>query len=111
MDIIGNLLWYILGRYKLYFRRWDNALGIASGYELELKSQWGEEISFLYFFQTSSGVHQPPIKWVLRATSLGVKWQGREANHSPPTSVEVKKTWVYTSISLYVFIVHTYLWS
>jgi hypothetical protein len=40
---------------------------------------------------------QPPIRWVLGATSPGLKRQGREAHHSPPTSAEVKKTWVYTS--------------
>jgi hypothetical protein len=27
----------------------------------------------------------------------GVKQQGREADHSPPTSAEVKKMWIYTS--------------
>jgi hypothetical protein len=31
------------------------------------------------------------------ALSPGVKQQGREADHSPPTSVEVKQTWIYTS--------------
>jgi hypothetical protein len=28
--------------------------------------------------------------------SPAVKRQGREANHSPPSSAEVKKMWVYT---------------
>jgi hypothetical protein len=28
---------------------------------------------------------------------------GREADHSPPTSAEVKTTWMYTSTPLYVF--------
>jgi hypothetical protein len=28
---------------------------------------------------------------------LGVKRPGREADHSPPASVEVKKMWIYTS--------------
>jgi hypothetical protein len=27
----------------------------------------------------------------------GVKRTGREVDHSPPTSVEVKKMWIYTS--------------
>jgi hypothetical protein len=27
----------------------------------------------------------------------GVKRQGREADHSPPTSAEIKKMWMYTS--------------
>jgi hypothetical protein len=34
---------------------------------------------------------QPPIQWVPGALSLGVKRQGREADHSPPSSAEVKE--------------------
>jgi hypothetical protein len=33
----------------------------------------------------------------------GVKWPGRETDHSYPTSAEVKKTWIYTSALPYVF--------
>jgi hypothetical protein len=33
----------------------------------------------------------------------GVKRPGREADHSPPTSAEVKKIWIYTSTSPYAF--------
>jgi hypothetical protein len=29
------------------------------------------------------------------ALSLGVKQQGREADHSPPASAKVKKIWIY----------------
>jgi hypothetical protein len=54
-----------------------------------------------FIFSTSSrsalGPTQPPIQWVLVALSLGVMRPGREADHSPPTSAEVKKMWVYTS--------------
>jgi hypothetical protein len=39
------------------------------------------------------GPTQPPIQWVLEALSLGVKRPGREADHSPPSSAEVKE-WV-----------------
>jgi hypothetical protein len=31
------------------------------------------------------------------ALSLGVKRPGREADHSPPSSAEVKNAWNYTS--------------
>jgi hypothetical protein len=31
------------------------------------------------------------------------KVAGDEADHSPPTSAEVKKTWMYTSTPPYVF--------
>jgi hypothetical protein len=30
-------------------------------------------------------------------SSPGVKRQGREADHSPPTSAEAKQMWIYTS--------------
>jgi hypothetical protein len=39
----------------------------------------------------SLGPTQSPIQWVPWALSLGVKRQGREADHSPPSSAEVKK--------------------
>jgi hypothetical protein len=34
---------------------------------------------------------QPPIQWVTGALSLGVKRPVREADHSPPSSAEVKE--------------------
>jgi hypothetical protein len=39
----------------------------------------------------------------LRALSLWVKRPGHEADHSPPTSAEVKNAWSYISTPLYVF--------
>jgi hypothetical protein len=55
-----------------------------------------------FLFSTSPrpalGSTQPPIKWV-----PGVKRAEREADHSPPASVEVKKMWIYTSTSPYAF--------
>jgi hypothetical protein len=48
-----------------------------------------------FLFPTASrqavGPAQPPIQWVPGALSLGVKRKGREAEHSPPASAEVKK--------------------
>jgi hypothetical protein len=49
------------------------------------------------------GSTQPPIQWVPRAISPVVKRQVREGDHLPPASVEVKKMWIYTSTSPYVF--------
>jgi hypothetical protein len=43
------------------------------------------------------------IQLVPEALSQGVQQPGREADHSPPTIAEVKKTWVYTSTPPYVF--------
>jgi hypothetical protein len=42
---------------------------------------------------TALGPTQPPIQWVPGVLSLGVKRSEREANHSPPSSAEVKD-WV-----------------
>jgi hypothetical protein len=41
--------------------------------------------------RTGVGPTQPPIQWVTGALSLGVKRPGREADHSPPSSAEVKE--------------------
>jgi hypothetical protein len=46
---------------------------------------------FTTAFRTASGATQPPIQWVPGVLSLGVKWPGREADHSPPSSAEVKE--------------------
>jgi hypothetical protein len=41
--------------------------------------------------RTALGPTQPPIQWVPRALSLGLKPPGREADHTPPSSAEVKE--------------------
>jgi hypothetical protein len=41
---------------------------------------------------------QPSNQWIPGALSPGIKRPGRESDHSTPTSAEVKKTWIYTSI-------------
>jgi len=55
----------------------------------------------IFLFTTASrpalGPTQPPIQWVPGALSLGLKLPGREADHSPPSSAEVKNVWSYTS--------------
>jgi hypothetical protein len=47
--------------------------------------------------RTALGPTQPSIQWVPAALSLGVKRPGREADHSPPSSAEVKNAWHYNS--------------
>jgi hypothetical protein len=47
------------------------------------------------------GPIQPPIQWVPAVVSPGVKRPWREADHSPPSNVEVKNAWRYTSTPQY----------
>jgi hypothetical protein len=46
---------------------------------------------FTIMSRTALGPTQPPIQWVPGALSLGVKQLGREADHPPPSSAEVKE--------------------
>jgi hypothetical protein len=87
----------------------DSAVGIATGYELDDRgvrvSSPGSGKNFLFCISSRQVLWptQPYIQRVERALSLGVKRPGREADHSPPTSAEVTKTWVYTATPLYLF--------
>jgi hypothetical protein len=69
-----GILWINMSRNIRFVSR-DSAVGIATGYGLD---DW------------EVGVR----------VTVG---QGREAGHSPPTSAEVKKMWIYTSTSPYAF--------
>jgi hypothetical protein len=61
----------------------------------------------IFLFTTASRtalwLTQPHIQWVTGAVSLRVKRPGRKADHSPPSSAEVKNAWSYTSTPQYVF--------
>jgi hypothetical protein len=63
----------------------------------------------IFLFTTASrpalGPTQPPIQWVPGALSLRVKWPEREADHSPPSSAEVKE-----SMELYLHSPNTLSW-
>jgi hypothetical protein len=60
----------------------------------EFGSRDGKGKSFLC---VSSRPALGPTQWVQGALSPEVKRQGREADNSPPTSAEVKNTWLSTS--------------
>jgi hypothetical protein len=75
----------------------DSVVGIATGYGLGDQGvgvpSAGRVKNFLS--STSSrpalGSIQPPIQWEPEVVSPGVKRLGREADHSPPATAEVKK--------------------
>jgi hypothetical protein len=70
---------------------WRWATGWTIGV-LGFDSRWGLGIFlFTTVSRTALGPTQPPIQWVPGALSLGVKQPGREADHSPPSSAEVKE--------------------
>jgi hypothetical protein len=69
----------------------------------EFESRWGQEFPLLHVFQTYSGVHPTSYPTGTSFFSSAVKRPELEADHSPPTSAEVKKTWVYTSTLPYAF--------
>jgi hypothetical protein len=83
--------------FSCYVGSRGSSVGIALGYELD---DWGSIPGRgvgIFLFTTASrtalGPTQPPIQWVQGALSSGVKQQAREADHSPPSSAEVRE-WV-----------------
>jgi hypothetical protein len=73
---------------KTYKSR-DSSVGIALGYRMDDR---GSRVRFPAGAGNFFLHHrvQPPIQGVPEALSLGVKRPGREADHSPPSSAEVK---------------------
>jgi hypothetical protein len=98
-------------QYAVLKKSRDSSIGIALGYGLDDR---GSRVRFPagagnFLFTTASrtalGPTQPPIHWVPGALSLGVKRPGRGADHSPPSSAEVKE-WV----ELYLHCLNTPPW-
>jgi hypothetical protein len=94
---------------ETFFFPRDSAVGIATGYGLDDRGV-GVRVPVGARIFTSPcrpdrlwGPTQFPIQWVPGILSLGIKVPGREADHSPPTSAEVNKVWIYTSTPPYAF--------
>jgi hypothetical protein len=58
--------------------------------------KWNDKSSCL--LTLALGTTQPPIKIGTGGSFPGVKRPQPKANHSPPSSVEVKNEWSYTAI-------------
>jgi hypothetical protein len=85
----GYKLWSSL----LWCKSRDSSVCIATRIGvLGFDSQRGLRIFlFITASRTALGPTQPDIQWVPGALSLGVKRPGREADHSPPSSAEIKE--------------------
>jgi hypothetical protein len=87
----------------LYISQW---LGCELGDRSSIPSR-GNELIFL--FTTASkpplGPTLLPTRWVPGALVPEVKRPGREADHAPPPSAEVKNAWSYNFTSPYLFMV------
>jgi hypothetical protein len=85
----------------------DSAVGIATGYGLDdrgvgVRVLLGQDFHFSMASRPALGPTQPPIQWVPGTLSPGEMRPGREADHSPLTSAEVKNACIYISTSPYV---------
>jgi hypothetical protein len=74
------------------------------GWTARVRFPAGARFSPLHSVHVALGPSQFPIQGVPAVVSQGVNRQGREADHSPPSSVEVKNGEATSSLP------HTYLW-
>jgi hypothetical protein len=74
----------------------DSSVGIELGYGLDDRGSRARfpagagNFSFHYRVQNGSGANPASYPMRARGSFPGVKWMGREADHSPPSSAEVK---------------------
>jgi hypothetical protein len=104
MNTTGQIPYFLLTMWKPFLSLvWT--MGWTIGV-LDFDSRWGLGIFlFTTASRTALGPTQHPIQWVPGALSLGVKRQGREADHSPPCSVKVKEC-----VELYLHSCNTPSW-
>jgi hypothetical protein len=116
---VGKILWRVLSSVLMMAgnvppKRWltftglygitrsqDSAVSIATGYGLDDRVV---EVRVPVGSRIFSSPRRPDRLWgPPNLLSNGYRGLGREADHSPATSAEVKKTWVYTSTPPYAF--------
>jgi hypothetical protein len=89
----------------------ESVVGIATGYGLDdrgvrVRVPVGSRILLFHVTRTASRVNPISYKMGTGGSFPGVKRLGRASDHSPPTSAEVKKMWINTSTSPYVFMAY-----
>jgi hypothetical protein len=83
-----------LMHWSIYIQR---ALGYGLNDLVFESRQWMRIFLFTTASRPALGPTQPPVQWVPASLSREVKRSGSEAEHSPPSSAEVKCAWSYTS--------------
>jgi hypothetical protein len=95
----------------------DSSVGIATGYELNdlmigvRFSAGAVNFSRRYRVHTGSGAHPASYAMGLRGLSLGIKRPGREADHRPLSTAEVKNPFTTTTtVELHLRFANTPSW-
>jgi hypothetical protein len=87
--------------YILILNSRDSSVGIVTKLGAGRSGSDSRQSLGIFLFATASRLDlwptQPPTQWVAGALSPGVKQTGCEADHSPPSSSEVKNAWSYTA--------------
>jgi hypothetical protein len=93
---------------SVWFSRWTVNKQIGYGQDSRGAGiRFPAEARDFLFSMTSRpplGPTQPPIQWEAMGVLLGVKWPGREADCSPPTSAEVENGGAIPPLT------HTFSW-
>jgi hypothetical protein len=82
---------------------------MATGYEVDERAtgiQFLAEARKLVFSTMSRqplGSTQPHIQCMQGTFSPNVKWLGCEANHSPPSTADIKNAWIYSPTPPHTF--------
>jgi hypothetical protein len=74
-------------------------MGWTTGFQFLARAVMGL-FHFATAFRLALGPTQSPIQWAAGPLMLEVKHLGHEADHSPPSSAEIKKAWSYISTPL-----------
>jgi hypothetical protein len=84
-------------------RSWDTVASIAMGWATNGSEFRVPVQSRIFSSPCRLDRFGGPLSLLSSGYGGGVKWQECEADHSPPTSAEVKQMWIYTSTPTYAF--------